>query len=340
MKTSLLIRLLILSATVAALPHAQAEEATGEIKFSDPSKPGTLKIYLTRGELRVRGGDSPTVTIKSDAKSPRSNTRKDGLRELAPSSSYNLTEKDNVITLDASGDLARSSSYFNVTVPRSTSLMVSSTLVGEINCIDVNGDLEIKNTNGRIKLEGVMGSALVETTNGEVSADVRALHEGKPLSFTSMNGGIVIRVPADANANVRLRTQNGAILTDFDEKALVTKAESAGRSLPKIKQSLENADSDLSGEIQSVVREAVKVGMEATREAILVARDAAAAARDSIQESRGNSDGSPRTPRPPRTPLPPMTGGKIVTGTLNRGGPEIQAATLNGEVKLLKLPTR
>jgi len=31
----------------------------------------------------------------------------------------------------------------------------------------------------------------------------------------------------DTKANVRLRTQNGAVLTDFDEKALITKTEAA-----------------------------------------------------------------------------------------------------------------
>jgi hypothetical protein len=34
--------------------------------------------------------------------------------------------------------------------------------------------------------------------------------------------------------------------------------------------------------------------------------------------------------------LPPMTGGKVVTGTLNGGGVEIQVATLNGDIVLKK----
>jgi hypothetical protein len=36
-------------------------------------------------------------------------------------------------------------------------------------------------------------------------------------------------------------------------------------------------------------------------------------------------------------PLPPMTGGKIVTGTLNGGGAEIRIATMNGDVTLRKI---
>jgi hypothetical protein len=42
-------------------------------------------------------------------------------------------------------------------------------------------------------------------------------------------------------------------------------------------------------------------------------------------------------PNAPFPPLPPMTGGKIVSGALNGGGGEIQAATLNGDIVLKKL---
>ena len=44
-------------------------------------------------------------------------------------------------------------------------------------------------------------------------------------------------------------------------------------------------------------------------------------------------------PMPPMPPLPPMTGGKIVTGTLNGGGPEIRITTMNGDVTLRKMDT-
>ena len=62
--------------------------------------------------------------------------------------------------------------------------------------------------------------------NGEISADIVALKQNTPLSFTSMNGEVALRLPADAKANVRLRTHNGTILTDFDETQLVTKTAS------------------------------------------------------------------------------------------------------------------
>jgi hypothetical protein len=56
---------------------------------------------------------------------------------------------------------------------------------------------------------------------------------------------------------------------------------------------------------------------------------------ESLDEVRVQMSGiaSPNAPFPP---LPPMTGGKIVSGTLNGGGVEIQAATLNGDIVLKK----
>ena len=66
-----------------------------------------------------------------------------------------------------------------------------------------------------------------------------------------------------------------------------------------------------------------------------VAREAAAVMREAVEAAEEGD--SPTPPMPPRPPLPPMTGGKLVTGTLNGGGPDIQVATMNGDVTLRKL---
>jgi hypothetical protein len=63
------------------------------------------------------------------------------------------------------------------------------------------------------------------------------------------------------------------------------------------------------------------------------------AARDGAQAARDAADaaGTPMPPLAPTPPLPPMTGGKIVSGTLNGGGPEIRVTTMNGDVTLRKI---
>lgn len=332
---------------LAVLSAARSEQTTSEIKLSDASKPATLKISLARGDLRIQGADTHSITVNSEARGVTAAPRKDGLRVLTASSSFKLSEKENVITLDASdGWGGGSASIFNITVPYSTTVIVSNSWGGDIFCADLTGDIDIKSMHGEIKLDGIASGVLVETMNGEITANVRELHDGKPLSFTSMNGEIVIRVPTEAKANVRLRSQNGSILTDFDEKALVTKTESigkarraGGRSSPP-KNPEWSSRSEMGEEIHAAVKEAVQAGIEVAREAAEVAREAAQAAREALKEAAAESREASDLPPPNRPPLPPMTGGKIVSGTLNGGGPEVHAATMNGDVTLRKLEVK
>lgn len=320
----------------AALPAAAAESAnTSTLKFSDPTKPGILRIAVKSGDISVKGTDGDAVTVQTDLPSAETPVRRDGLRVLSESATFNFSEKDNVITLDTGGTVMfgpGDDASFALTVPRQTRVIISNGFGGEIDLSDLAGDIEVKSLNGEITLRNISGGALVETINGEIKANIAAVQEGRPLSFTSMNGEIAIHVPADAKANVRLRTQNGAILTDFDEKTLVTKTENLhGSRTSRISvQTLNDSD------IKEVMREAIRAGAEAAREAAEAMREAAQAAREAAEEAR-TGQGGPVPPLPPIPPVPPMTGGKLVSGALNGGGnTEIYAAAMNGDVTLHK----
>jgi len=350
---------------------AGAAEEPGIIKFSDPGKPGTVKISLGRGELQVTGADTQEVTVKSEAKAATSKPRKDGLRVLSAASSYALKEKDNVVTLDAAAhDGGQGSGDFKLTVPRNTNIVIQNAWGGDIAITGLSGDLEINCMHGEIKLDGVAGGAVVSTMNGEIRANIRELREGKPLSFTSMNGEVVLRVPADAKANVRLRTQNGSVLTDFEESALVTKTESSP-GMPRIsKVSTLRGRQVITTEVQDAIREAAHAGATAVKEALEAVKEGLEAAKLDSDQARQDLDKAKRdleraqreverersrtsraveatpavpaapkpavAPMPPKLSIPTISGGKLVTGTLNGGGPEISVSTMNGDVVLRK----
>lgn len=339
---------LVACCLLAIAPAATSARASDgpektSIKFSDPAKPGTLRIAIAMGDIRIHGTDAAEITVSTELPQESTQARADGLRVLSESASYSLAEKDNVVTLDAGQDFnfGRHDSSFEITVPRSTNIVIKSSLGGEIVVGQVTGDIEIKSLNGEVLLEDVTGGALVETMNGEISARIQTLREGKPISFTSMNGEISLQVPEDAKANVRLRTQNGAILTDFDDKVLVTKTESirGNRKTGRVVVSVGNdtmINGDSSAEVRESVRAAIKAGAEAAREAAEAMREAAQAAREAARESREIEEAGPIPPLPPLPPLPPMTGGKLVSGTLNGGGTDIHVTAMNGDVTLRK----
>ena len=344
------------AAAFAVLPPGTAranENETTTIKFSDPSRPGTIRINLANGDLHVRGTDAAEVTVQTDLKPEAPALRKDGLRVLTSSSSYSLSEKNNVVTLSYGTEAwSGGGGDFILTVPRSTAVIINNNYGGggDIHVAGVTGNIEIKSLNGEIVLNDIAGAALVETINGEINATVHELVDGKPLSFASMNGEVALHLPVNAKANVRLRTQNGSILTDFDEKALVTKTESVRTSGHTHASHVAiGADTSINGinspEVREAVREAVRASAEAAHEAAAAIKEAAIAARDAAREAqretaregKDDDDDGPMAPIAPMAPLPPMTGGKIVTGTLNGGGPEIRVATMNGDVTLRKI---
>jgi hypothetical protein len=340
MKTIRLTPALLLAALlVPALARtARADESTGHIAFSDPAKPGTLRIRVWQGDVTVRGADVREVSVKTDSTAAEPSPREDGMRVLSASSSYRLSEKDNVVTLEYGADgWGGAPADFDITVPRATSVVVANSIRGDLECRGLSGDIDVRTLHGDVTADGVSGGVCIESMNGEITVNMASVAPSKPLSLTSMNGKIAIRVPQDAKANIRFRTHHGVILTNFDDKSLVTRTEiseysehsrkgepqgpsapaapaaaaaPAGPASPAEPAPMPESDGDWRAEVRDSMREAAE------------------AMREGIEEIHAQM---PRMPQ-----LPPMTGGKVVSGSLNGGGVEIQAATLNGDIVLKK----
>lgn len=341
----------LILALAAALAVARAEDTTS-VAFSDPSKPGTLRIRVWHGDVTIHGADVKEVTVKSATGAAAKPTpRDDGMRVLSEAATFSLSEKDNVAVLNyGSEGWTDGSTDFDITVPRSTSVIVSNSVHGDVTCSDIGGDIDVRTTHGDVKLQNVVGGALVESVKGDVVVSITSANPTKPLSFSSMSGDVVVHAPADLKASVRFRTHRGTILTNFDDKVLVTKTEFARHEHkdkpsadmkappppapdvakgPKAPEAREDRDEDNDEEWRSELKDSIR---QATRDIAIAAREAAEAARRGVEEARIEIDGSmDKLP-----PLPPMTGGKTVTGTLNGGGVELQVATLNGDITLKK----
>jgi DUF4097 and DUF4098 domain-containing protein YvlB len=64
----------------------------------------------------------------------------------------------------------------------------------------------------------VSGSVVAHSLNGAVVVTLDRADSGKPMSFSTLNGNIDVTLPADVRANVRMKTDNGDIYSDFDVK--------------------------------------------------------------------------------------------------------------------------
>lgn len=362
---SLFLRLLFAAGlSAAALAWADEDGATATVKLSAPGKPSTLQINMPWADIHIEGVDGDTVTVVSsiDQKGAKE-SRGDGLRRLDDEVSFELTEHDNTVTLRIAGDnpWASHDAEFKISVPRAMALDIKTEAGGDLFVKDTDGDIDVSNMNGEVKLEGIAGSTVVNTMNGEVHA-IYAKAPQKLVSITSMNGEVELRVPADTKANVRLRTHNGSILTDFDEAALKTKSEGKGggygyaygsdaarmgadaaRMAGEATRAAMQIAREVSREVKHEVERAAKEAKEADEDDAKAEADEAKADKQAAEAAPGAvpavAPHAPHTPRParaPRPPMPPITGGKIVSGTLNGGGVDIKISTMNGEITLRK----
>ena len=65
-------------------------------------------------------------------------------------------------------------------------------------------------------LKNVGGSVVAHSMNGSVTAVVTRVTPQAPLSFTSMNGTVDVTLPTGIKANLKLRSDQGDVFTDFD----------------------------------------------------------------------------------------------------------------------------
>jgi DUF4097 and DUF4098 domain-containing protein YvlB len=103
---------------------------------------------------------------------------------------------------------------------------------GDIYVENVDGEIDANNLNGKVTIKNVAGSVVAHSLNGAVTASLDRIDAGKPMSFSTMNGDIDVTLPDTLKANVRMKTDNGEIYSDFDVK-LVAGVSPDGRNSGK-----------------------------------------------------------------------------------------------------------
>lgn len=210
---------------IRATARPEKAKTTERISFSDKTTPGTLKINVAVAQVGIEGtnGDEVVVTTTLDKKGA-AKVDDDGFRRLdQQEATFELVENGNIVTLRVAGGLAlpwlSAGAEFKIKVPRNTNLIIKTQLGDDIEIQNIGGDIEVSTMNGGISLENVSGSVIANTVGGKIDAEFKRPPQ-KPVSLTTMNGGIELSLPAQTAANLRMRTMNGAIRTNFPEDAL------------------------------------------------------------------------------------------------------------------------
>jgi hypothetical protein len=201
----------------SAVAAAQGDANRITVPFSDASRPGTVIVSLFSGSITVRASTDREVTVVSDGvqESRETSGKAAGLRRLGRPAGLSITEENNVITI-GSGRIFGDGDDVEVQVPARTNLKLSTVNGDGVLVERIEGDIEVTSVNGGIKLTDVAGTVVAHATNGDVQVTIRQATPDKPMSFTSLNGDVDVTLPQSVKANLKLRSDQGEVYTDFD----------------------------------------------------------------------------------------------------------------------------
>lgn len=214
----------LLTLLAAAGVAAWAQDASPEritVPFSDPSRPKTVKVSLLNGSINVKAYNGREVIVEANRGADRERGRRRpeppaGMHRIDTSPGLQVEESENTVVIGIS-DMNRVTEV-NVQVPADTSLRLRSVNGGNIGVEGVSGDLDVDNTNGNVTVTHVSGSVVAHALNGRLVVGLDRVTPNKAMSFSSLNGNVDVTLPGDIKANVKMKTDNGEIFSDFDIK--------------------------------------------------------------------------------------------------------------------------
>jgi hypothetical protein len=221
MKNMKITGLVLLSLMIATKSLAQSGSTeTLTVPLSSPGKVYSLKVHLVTGSIKVTGYDGKDIVINT---SPRtgsdeegSKTSENGMKRISTPGGFEITAKeaDNTVTVNT-GNPNRAVDL-DLKIPQDVKLKLGTVNDGEIVVENVSGELEVNNVNDKITLTNISGSVVANTVNGDVNVTFKSVDPKAPMAFSTLNGDINVTLPADTKANLKLKSDNGDVFSDFD----------------------------------------------------------------------------------------------------------------------------
>jgi hypothetical protein len=214
-------------------PATQEESIQKTLNLPRAPQDSELAVDNIDGGIRVVGYDGPAVQL-TIRKTIRGRTREDldlALKEVE----LKISERSNRLELYVDGPFrcndgsrrSRRLGYqvtfdFQLQVPRNCALYLRTVNHGDIVVENFQGKYDIKNVNGKIRMQEVGGAGEAHTVNGGVHVTFSHNPAGD-CSYGSINGDLEVAFRQGISADFWFKTFNGRAYSDFELVSLPPK---------------------------------------------------------------------------------------------------------------------
>jgi hypothetical protein len=221
MKKMKMAGVVLLSLLFAAKSLAQSGSTeTLTVPLSSPGKTYSLKVQLVTGSIKVVSYDGKDIIINATPRKgdddESSKITQSGMKRISSPGNFEVTAKeaDNTVTVNTGNP--NKAVDLELKIPQDVKLTLGTVNDGEIIVENVRGEIEVNNVNDKITLTNISGSVVANTVNGDVNVTFKSVDPKAPMAFSTLNGDVNVTLPADTKANLKLKSDNGDVFSDFD----------------------------------------------------------------------------------------------------------------------------
>ena len=214
LSTSLLATALWIAASNFA--NAQDNPQIITLPLSKPGQPISLEIEILSARIEVIGENRKDAQFEiTVAGGRRKIITPSGTRTLTNSGyEFEVEEDNNHIDFDT--NVVNSKVNVIARVPRKADLELSTVNNGEIIVRGIEGKLQLENVNGPITATEITGAVIAEAINKSITVSFAKLDANEVSALTTINGDLILSLPAKAGANLHLDSYRGEIVSDFE----------------------------------------------------------------------------------------------------------------------------
>lgn len=189
------------------------------IPLSDSGKRGKLEVGLHRGTVSVKGTNRKDVLIRYSSAEKKVNRIEDvgnGLKRLNTNAvDIQVTERRNIVEVSAGHNKTIN---LEIEIPKDFDLEVLTHHSDDTVLENISGEIEIQSHHGGVTAKAISGSLVANSWHGDLTVIFDQITPDIPMAFSTYHGTVDITIPSSTKADLKLKSDQGEILTGFDVK--------------------------------------------------------------------------------------------------------------------------
>jgi hypothetical protein len=172
---------------------------------------GSFLLANVNGSVQVDGWDRDEVEVRAVKTSQDNAHDLDEVKIDVESNPGHVA----VHTRYPRGEGAEVAVEYHIYVPFHVLLGDIETVNGSVIVRGVDGGGELHSVNGDVEVLNSSGRFSAKTTNGDLHLELRQLTDGGPMNIETVNGSVVLGLPSNARAELKVLSMNGELRSDL-----------------------------------------------------------------------------------------------------------------------------